>query len=284
MTKKFFALLLVLILALPLCAQAASTGFQEIDSYSRGAVRYQFTNNGDDCRMKSYEALDGNSKRYAELYANLLDSFSMFDYIGTYDTGGWVHLCLAAGYNYNFDTFRLVSYGKVLAPYSVVMVSYHPDRNNIYVRYSHDLMLTDLGYRSSNVPADKPQGGNGQVQDPAKYSNGAVRYSYTNERSDYKHKVYKVLNGNARAFVEAYGSVLDWQDNLSFLGVYDTGGWVHHCFGAQSGYNYDTFRLTSYGEKLTPYSVVIVSWEPSSSSVYVRYSNDLMLTDLGYRY
>ena len=284
MTKKFFALLLVLILALPLCAQAASTGFQDIASYTNGAVRYEYKTDKDTYLQKVYKALNGDGESYAKMYVDLLDGFSMLDYIGTYDTGGWVHMCLASGYGYYFDTFRLVSYGESITPYSAVIVSYYPRENDVYVRYSRDLTPTDQGYRSVYASVSNPPSGNGQVQDPAKYSNGAVRYSYTNERSDYKHKVYKVLNGNARAFVEAYGSVLDWQDNLSFLGVYDTGGWVHHCFGAQSGYNYDTFRLTSYGKKLTPYSVVIVSWEPGSSSVYVRYSNDLTITDLGYRY
>jgi hypothetical protein len=284
MTKKFFALILVLILALPLCAQAASTGFQDIASYTNGAVRYEYKTDKDTYLQKVYKALNGDGESYAKMYVDLLDGFSMFDYIGTYDTGGWVHLCLSAGYNYNFDTFRLVSYGKVLAPYSVVMVSYHPDRNDIYVRYSHDLMLTDLGYRSSNVPAAKPQSGNGKVQDPVSFSNGAVRDGYDVSGDENKHKAYKVLDGNAQLFANAYCNMLDGLDNLTFLGVYDTGGWVHHCFGAQSGYNYDTFRLVSYGKELTPYSVVIVSWKPGSNELYVRYSNEIMLTDLGYRY
>lgn len=284
MTKRLLALALVLLMTLPLCAQAASTGFQDIASYSNGAVRYGYKKETDTYRMKAYEALNGNGEAFAKDYVDLLTSYSMFNYIGAYDTGDWVHMCLESSYGYYFDTFRLTSYGKSLTPYSVVIVSYRPDSEDIYVRYSEDLSPTDQGYRSVYVPASVQPSGNGKVQDPATYSNGAVRYSDSRTTDDYRQKNYKVLSGDAQYFVNVYGNLLDSMSNLSFLGVYDTGNWVHHCFGAQSGYNYDTFRLTSNGEALTPYCVVIVSWKPDSSAVYVRYSNELTLTDLGYRY
>lgn len=285
MNKRILALVLAWMMLLPLGAKAATRTFQDLASFSCGGVREEYTLEKDDYRMKAYEALNGNGEWYAHDYVDLLDDKSDFAYIGMYDTGNWVHLCLEAGTGFSFDTFHLTSYGEVLTPYSVVIVSYRPNNKTIYVRYSKDLSPRDHGARSSSVPSVVGDGqyGSGQVQDPASYSSGAVRFTDTIPKEDYRQKAYKVLNGRSEAFVYEFCNVLDRQDNLTYLGVYDNGTWVHHCFAAQAGYNYDTFRLKSYGTVLTPYSVVIVSWSDETSTIYVRYSEELTLTDLGYR-
>jgi len=292
MKKRMLSWVLLLMLALPLGAQAATRTFQDLASFSRGGVREEYTLEKDDYRMKAYEALNGNGEWYAYDYAGLLDDMSDFVYIGAYGTGEWVHLCFEAGLDFHFDTFRLKSYGEVLTPYSVVIVSYRPNNKTIYVRYSKDLMPKDHGSRSSSVPPSAgstgagqsgSQSGNGVVQDPASYSGGAVRYTDNIPKDAYRQKAYKVLNGNSSGFVYTYCDMLAKLNNLTYLGVYDTGGWVHHCFAAGNGYHYDTFRLTSYGEVLTPYCVLIASWEPTTSTIYVRYSKDITLSDLGYR-
>ena len=283
MKKRFLVFCLLLALMLPLCAQAASHAFQEISSYSNGAVREEFKQNKDDYRMTAYKALDGNGEGYAYAYADFLNAFGEFSFLGAYSTEEWVHLCLSAAGGYNFDTFRLVSYGEALTPYSVVIVSYKPNSKTIYVRYSYDLMLRDLGYRASYASSGGQQQGSGLVQEPVSYSYNAVRHTDDIPKDDYRQKAYKVLNGRSADFVYTYSNMLDRLSNLTYLGVYDTGNWVHHCFSEENGYNYDTFRLTSYGEALTPYSVVIVSWKEDTSTIYVRYSKDISLTDLGYR-
>lgn len=287
MTKKMFAFFaaLTLLCGLFTGASASVDYMQEINTYCNGAVEYSYSLDKDSYRQGIFEAKDGDSQYYAMEYADYLADTAQFDYLGTYYSGSWVHLCLVAGRNHYYDSFRLKSNGAAVTDYSVVIVSYAPGEKTIYVRYSKDLLPIDQGARMRyNAGGSSASPSDSLVQDPVAYSCGSLRQTGGADKNGYHQQYYEIKSGDAGAFCRDYCDVLSYQGNLEFLETRYANDWVHLCLRSARGYSFDTFHLTSYGTELTPYSVVVVSYKPNSKTIYVRHSDSVVLGDKGYRH
>ena len=289
LSKRLLAAAMLLTLLCGICtvANADRTTEQDLSAYTYSYVTNVGEETRDDYKLLYYKSGNDDASEWAWDYYYYLDAQDNLQGLGYYDTGEWVHLCIGASYYYSYKTFRLTRYGTALTPYCSIIISYmNGAHNNIYVRYSSDITFYDLGYRTNLVPTPSWFVRGNTIQDPVSWSGYAISYDCDADKNGYLQKCYKTPYGqDSFPWIEDYAVMLmQEQYNLSYNTIIRTDNWCHFCFSAAPGYSYKSFHLISNGRTLTPDSVVIVSYEKNGSrNLYVRYSTDLQLGDLGFR-
>ena len=120
-------------------------------------------------------------------------------------------------------------------------------------------------------------------QDPATYAYGEVEYLYTYDKDTHMQKHYSVSRSQMEYIVSMYINALANDGTFMYLGETSSDEYIYHSFGAVKGYNFDTFKIKSYGVALTPTCCITVQYKVDGTQLYVRYSKDLDIGDKGFR-
>jgi len=122
-----------------------------------------------------------------------------------------------------------------------------------------------------------------KLQDPEAFSYSKVRLLYKYDKDSHLQTHYTVEKEDMLPFIDAYLQMLDGENSLLYLGVTQNGKHIYHCYGPAQGYDYDTFSVKSYGQKITPTCCLAVQYEENDTKAYLRYSKDFLIEDLGLR-
>lgn len=262
-------------------ARADAFALQDMDDYSRGRVLYSYKSTKTGYQQYTYVNQYGQTSAIVDDFVLFLrNNCPQLVYQGI-STSGWIYHTFRAAYGYSYKHFTVRSNGVNITPSCCLAISYKD--NTIHVRFSEDAYITDMGYRTT-LSSSSGSGNSGStssgfaIASPANYGGGQARYEYSDQKSSYLMKVYSVQYGNSSSFVDNYVSWLDWNNRaLVYQGVYVSGDWVYHTFRAASGYSVQHFKVSSYGQDITPSCCLAISY--NGKNIYVRYSNDCYITE-----
>lgn len=122
------------------------------------------------------------------------------------------------------------------------------------------------------------------IQDMDAFAEGLVEYKEYYDRETHGQYYYKVNKDNVQAVVESFCAMLMQDPIFTYLGYLQHGDYVYQCFDMAKGHmGVDQFYVHHYGEKLTPDCVIALQYKLDSSTVYLRFSKDLLVGEKGYR-
>lgn len=147
-------------------------------------------------------------------------------------------------------------------------------------RFGTLLFLSILLLTAFVLPA---QAASYTFQDPESYTDGLAAYLYTYDKDTHMQKHYSVSRDQMEYVVSMYINALAQDGTFTYLGETHSDEYTYHSFGAVDGYNFNTFKIKSYGVSLTPKCCITVQYKVGGTQLYVRYSKDLNIGDRGFR-
>ena len=291
--KRFLAFFLLLCILVPSVQADGSLTLPDPVLFSGGALIYDHQADNEYAMQRWYTVAGDAAGDYALSYIEALKKETTLAYAGSktenYGDYAGVHHYFTP-VNANYKRFSLPG----IADNICLDVFYNYGGNYT----SHDFVLffsTDFSLsKSSSMPiaaaptaTETPKftysGKLSVLQDPVTFTGGLAEFKHDYDKSSHLQKEYRLEVPQVKEFVNVYVSLLKTNPSLKYLGVTINGENVYHCFAPTDGYNYKTFAVTSYGEKLTPASCVIVQYKEDFSRVFIRYASQLSIADSGMR-